>query len=278
MNTVIIAGHSLYCGVYQQTLRGEYKTMQQQKNQKIAVSGAGYFIKGFELIRMKGIRRFVFIPLAVNLILFSVAFSYMFMQLEHYIDMIIAWLPEILSWVSYVIWPVAVLFLLVFFSFIFSSVANWLAAPFNGLLSEKIEALLSGNQAPSGGVLDIIKDIPRTLGREWCKLKYNLPRALGFLILYWVLPIIGQILWFLFLSWMMAVQYKDYPFDNHKVPFPVMRDALKNHQGLSYSFGLTTALFSMIPLVNLIVMPVAICGATALWVDHYQKDYAARAY
>jgi CysZ protein len=29
----------------------------------------------------------------------------------------------------------------------------------------------------------------------------------------------------------------------------------------------------MLPLVNLIVMPVAICGATALWVDHYRDDF-----
>jgi len=252
--------------------------MQQDNRQLIANSGAGYFFKGFELIRMKGIRRFVLVPLTVNLLLFSVAFYFMFLQLEHYIGLILAWLPEMLSWLSYVIWPVSVLFLLVFFSFIFSSVANWIAAPFNGLLSEKMEAMLSGKSAPGGGALDIVKDIPRTLGREWCKLKYYLPRAIGFLLLYWILPVIGQVLWFMFLAWMMAVQYKDYPFDNHKIPFGEMRTALKQHQGMSYSFGIMAALFSMIPLVNLIVMPVAICGATALWVDHYQKDFAARTY
>ena len=72
----------------------------------------------------------------------------------------------------------------------------------------------------------------------------------------------------------MAVQYKDYAFDNHKVPFDVMKKALKQHQGLSYSFGITVAIFSMIPIVNLIVMPVAICGASAIWVDHYQKQFS----
>jgi len=49
-----------------------------------------------------------------------------------------------------------------------------------------------------------------------------------------------------------------------------MKEMLKQNQGLSYSFGVSVAVFSMIPIVNLIVMPVAICGATALWVDHYQ--------
>ena len=151
-----------------------------------------------------------------------------------------------------------------------------LAAPFNGLLSEKVEALLAGESDTGGSTIAIIKDIPRTLSRELTKLGYYLPRAIGFFILYWLLPVAGQILWFLFLAWMMAVQYKDYPFDNHKISFNDMRHALKQKQKLSYSFGITTAIFSMIPLLNLVVMPVAICGATALWVDHYRQDFVDR--
>lgn len=242
----------------------------------LANGGAGYFFKGFELIRTPGIRRFVFIPLTVNLILFASAFYYMFLQLESYMLVIEDWLGESFSWLSNFIWPLAVLFVLVIFSFIFSSVANWIAAPFNGLLSEKVEALLTNQPLEDGSVLDVVKDIPRTLGREVSKLGYYLPRALGFFLLYWILPIIGQVLWFLFLAWMMAVQYKDYPFDNHKISFSQMRQALKQRQGLSYSFGITTAIFSMIPFINLVVMPVAICGATALWVDHYREDFVDR--
>jgi len=250
--------------------------MKSEIKQPLANGGAGYFIKGFELIRLKGIKRFVFIPLTVNLVLFSVAFYALFQQLDHYMLVLQQWLPDYLSWLTSALWPIALLFLLVMFSFIFSSVANWLAAPFNGLLSEKVEALLTNKAAPSGSSIDVIKDIPRTLSREWCKLKYYLPRAIGFFLLYWILPIIGQILWFLFLAWMMAVQYKDYPFDNHKISFTEMKQELTARKGLSYSFGMTTALFSMVPLVNLVVMPVAICGATALWVDHYRDDFVDR--
>jgi len=262
--------------------------MDSKNQQHFAYSGAGYFIKGFELLRSKGIRRFVFIPLMVNIILFSIAFYSLFLQLDHYMLIIQDWLPEYFSWLTALLWPVALLFLLIIFSFIFSSVANWLAAPFNGLLSEKIEELLlikkgSTQKNPSsstvlGGINEVVKDVPRTLSREWCKLKYYLPRAIGFFILYWILPIIGQVLWFLFLAWMMAVQYKDYAFDNHKINFDEMRYVLKENKGLSMSFGMTTAVFSMIPIVNLVVMPVAICGATALWVDHYRDDFVDRSH
>jgi CysZ protein len=74
----------------------------------------------------------------------------------------------------------------------------------------------------------------------------------------------------------MAVQYKDYPFDNHKISFFEMKEALKQHQGLSYSFGISVAIFSMIPIINLVIMPVAICGATALWVDHYRDNFLSK--
>jgi len=238
-----------------------------------SISGAGYFFKGFELIRMKGIRRFVFIPLSINLILFSIAFYYMFQQLDFYMSIFEQWLPEWLTWLSTVLWPLALLTVLVIFSFIFSTIANWLAAPFNGLLSEKIELMLSGKSTTSGSLLDAFKDIPRTLAREWTKLSYYLPRAVGFFLLMWILPIIGQIIWFLFISWMMAIQYIDYPFDNHKISFNKMKSSLKQSQGLSYSFGSIVAVFSMIPVVNLIVMPVAICGATAIWVENFRTEH-----
>ena len=243
---------------------------QKAKFSPIDHSGASYFFKGFSLIRQKGIRRFVFIPLAINALLFSFAFYFVYLELSTYMESIMSWLPSWLDWLSVVLWPLAVITILVIFSFIFSTVANWLAAPFNGLLSEKMEAILSGNEAPKGSMLDIVKDIPRTLSREWQKLAYYLPRAIGFFIIMWLLPVVGQIIWFLFIAWMMAIQYKDYPFDNHKVPFATMKQMLKQNQGISYSFGITVALFSMIPIVNLVVMPVAICGATAIWVDHYK--------
>ena len=71
----------------------------------------------------------------------------------------------------------------------------------------------------------------------------------------------------------MAIQYCDFPFDNHKVPFNDMKFALSQTKGTSYTFGATVTLFSMIPIVNFIVMPVAICGATAMWVDKYREAY-----
>lgn len=249
---------------------------QKTQSKSPAKSGVNYFFDGFQLIQRKGLRTFVFIPLMINLVLFAGVIYVAIGQLDTLFTWMNAQLPEYLSWLNFLLWPLAVTTMLVMLAFVFSSVMNWLAAPFNGLLAEKVEQLLTGKPMNTGNGIDLLKDLPRILGREWIKLKYYLPRALVFLLLFLV-PFVGQtlapILWFLFSAWMMAIQYCDYPFDNHKVDFKDMRFALNQTRGSSFSFGATVTLFSMIPIVNFIVMPVAICGATAMWVDKYREAY-----
>lgn len=240
------------------------------------ISGAQYFFKGMSLALQPGTRRFVIFPLLVNILLFGSAFTWVLIQLGDWIDSWMANLPQWLDWLSYLLWPLLAIATLVVFSYFFSTIANWIAAPFNGLLAEHLEAKLTGEPTPDTGLKDIFKDLPRIMHREWVKLKYYLPKALGLFILLWI-PAIGQtvgpVLWFLFSAWMMSIQYADYPFDNHKVPFTTMRDALKVKRGKSLSFGSLVMLFTMTPLLNLIVMPIAVCGATAMWVDNYREQY-----
>ncbi|MFT6329998.1 MAG: CysZ protein [Bermanella sp.] len=238
-------------------------------------SGASYFFEGFSLIKTKGLKRFVFVPLFINLLLFSLAFYFLWSQLELAINYVINFIPDFLGWLKaaiyYLLWPIAVITVLLIFGLIFGTLANWIAAPFNGLLSEKVERYLTGQDMGNEGLLSAIKDVPRTLDRELSKVLYFIPRAAGFLILFFLLPIIGQILWFLFTAWMMAIQYCDYPFDNHKIAFKQMRDDLNQRKGKCFSFGIMVSIFSLIPIVNFLVVPVAICGATSLWVDEFTE-------
>ena len=66
-----------------------------------ASSGAGYFIKGFDLIKTKGIRRFVFVPLAVNLIIFAVAFYFLYKGMDHYLVELSNLYPDWLAFINY---------------------------------------------------------------------------------------------------------------------------------------------------------------------------------
>lgn len=240
-------------------------------------SGLDYFFQGFDLISRPGVRLFVIVPLIINVLLFGAAFYFLFGQIDPLVQAVTDWVPAWLDWLkeglAYIIWPLAVVIILLFSALIFGTLANWIAAPFNGLLSERIELLLTGQPISNDGFTDLLKDIPRTLSREVVKLVYYLPRALLFLLVFFLLPLIGQLIWFLFTAWMMAVQYCDYPFDNHKVPFKKMRLQLAKDKPDAFMFGITVTFFSMIPIINFVVMPVAICGATAMWVDKYRDHY-----
>ncbi|MCT7443355.1 sulfate transporter CysZ, partial [Escherichia coli] len=120
-------------------------------------------------------------------------------------------------------------------------------------------------------------DVPRILKRAWQNMAWYLPCAIVLLLLYFI-PGVGQtvapVLWFLFSAWMLAIQYCDYPFDNHKVPFKSMRIALREQKFTNMQFGSLVSLFTLIPLLNLFIMPVAVCGATAMWVDCYRQRHA----
>ncbi len=125
-----------------------------------------------------------------------------------------SYVPDWLQWLSYLLWPLAVISVLLVFGYFFSTIANWIAAPFNGLLAEQLEARLTGATPPDTGIFGIMKDVPRIMKREWQKFAWYLPRAIVLLILYFI-PGIGQtvapVLWFLFSAWMLAIQYCDYP-------------------------------------------------------------------
>lgn len=241
-------------------------------------SGFGYFFYGLELALTKGIRRFVILPLLANIVLVGGALFYLFSNLDLWIEQMMGQLPDFLSWLSYILWPLLVLTILATFSYFFSTLANFIAAPFNGLLAEKVEQHLTNQKVNDDGIWAVVKDTPRILAREWRKLIYVLPKAIGLFLLL-LIPALGQtvgpILWFIFTAWILAIQYCDYPFDNHKISFNDMRSQLKQKQGKAYGFGMLVSLFTTIPIINLIVMPVAVCGATAMWVAEF-KDSAVK--
>lgn len=239
--------------------------------------GFFYFSQGWKLVTRPGIRRFVILPLLVNVLLMGSAFCWLFTRLDRWIPALMSHVPPWLQWLSYLLWPLAVITILLVFGYVFSAIANLIAAPFNGLLAEQLEARLTGATPPDTRLTALMKDAPRMMRREWQKLAWYLPRTIVLLLLFFI-PVVGQtvapLLWFLFSAWMLALQYCDYPFDNHKVPFREMRLTLRTRKFTTMQFGALVSLFSMIPLLNLFIMPVAICGATLMWVECYRPEHA----
>jgi len=169
----------------------------------------------------------------------------------------------------WIIWPLFAILLSLFVFFSFSIIANFLAAPFNGILAEAVETKLSGHPPSAMPWQKMIKDTPSLLWNEIRKLAYVLMWMVPLFILSWipVVNIIAPILWVLFSSWMLALDYHDYPMGNHDLKFPQQRAILKQNRSLAIGFGLATLGATLIPFINFLVIPAAVAGATALYLE-----------
>lgn len=248
---------------------------QHQYIHKRSKSGIDYFIQGWSLAFSPGLKRFVFLPLLANIVIMSTLFYWFFVSITGMVDWGLSFIPSWLHWLGYIISAVVILTLAILFCYFFSTITNIIAAPFNGLLAEQVEAQLTGVNAPTTSCMGLLKDLPRILKRELQKFGYYLLWAIPILLTY-LIPVIGQsvtpIVWLLFTAWQINIQYADYAFDNHKVSFERMRQLLKQDRADNLMFGMLISFFTMVPLLNLIVMPIAVCGSTAMWVDRYRHQ------
>ena len=244
-------------------------------NEKEVKSGLHYFVMGWSLISQQGLRRFVIMPILLNIVLMIGLLWLFITQISGMIEWVMNFLPNWLDWMSSIMFIASLVMILTVFYFSFTMLSGFIAAPFNGLLAEKVEKMLTGEVMIETNMQDFIKDVPRMLAREWQKLWYSLPKYIA-LFLFGFMPFLGQtvvpIIAFVFGAWMMAIQYCDYPFDNHKISFHAMRFKLAQNRTQSLVFGALITLCTLVPIINLVVIPVAVCGATVMWVDTYRKE------
>jgi CysZ protein len=233
------------------------------------LSGPQYLKEGLGLILQPGLRRFVVLPLLVNLLLFVGLIAYAVHGFSGWVEAFMPSLPGWLSWLEYLLWPLFVLLVLLMIFFGFTTLAGLVAAPLNGLLAEKVEVFVRGeDHFPPFSWKELLAMVPRTLGRELRKLAYFLPRALALLVLSFIplLNLAAPPLWLLLGIWMMAVQYIDYPADNNKLGWDEMLAWLREKRWQSLGFGGIVYLALLVPLLNLLIMPAAVAGATLFWV------------
>ncbi|MBN2887303.1 MAG: sulfate transporter CysZ [Chromatiaceae bacterium] len=232
--------------------------------------GAGYLWQGMRLIARPGLRLFVLIPLLINSLVFGLGIVVLVRQFERLMQALFAQVPVWLAWLEWLLWPLFALFVLLGVFYSFTLVANLLAAPFNTLLAAKVERLLTGRPLEQAGDWrELFTGLLPTLLDELAKILYALLLAIPFLLLLWV-PLIGPPLWFLYTAWILALEYSDYPMGNQGLRFREIRARLGHRRALSLGFGAAAAGMSLVPVLNFILMPSAVAGATAMWVREFR--------
>jgi len=236
--------------------------------------GFGHILSGLKLIAQPGLRRFVIIPLGINLTLFGGATWYLFIKFDEWMNSLMPDFPGWLSWLEsiliWLLWPLFSIMLLLVIFYTFSFVANLIAAPFNSLLAEKVEKYLTGQPIDAGPGFPTSEMIKRSIGSEISKLAYFIKWwvLLFVLSLIPVVNIVAPFVWILFGAWMLSLEYLDYPMANHNKFFKDINKQAISKRSLSLGFGGGVMLFTSIPVINLIAMPAGVAGATSLWVKH----------
>ena len=235
-------------------------------------TGTKYAWRGFKIIREPKIRMFVMVPLLINVALFSLGIVCVASGFNYVMQ---TFLPSWLDWLRFILWPIFALASLVIVFYGFTILANLVASPFNGMLSAAVERHLTGQMDDQSFSWRLAgRELLRTIGSELRKILYFSIWAVPCLILF-VIPginIIAAPLWFLFGAWMLAIEYVDCPLGNHGQPFPVVKTVLSQRRRLALGFGASVMLLTMVPIINFIAMPVAIAGATALYIDELRES------
>lgn len=237
------------------------------------VTGAGYVIRGAKLLPHKNLRLFVIVPLAVNLVIFGsligLGYSFLGVQMER----LMGWIPDWLDFIEWILWPLIGIAFSLMTGYLFTALALIIASPFNALLAEKAEELITGKPVDSlEGLGAALLAVPRGIMRELHKLLYYIPMFVFVLLLTFV-PVINAaspVLWFVLGAWMMSLQFVDYPMDNHQLAFADVKEAVRSRRMSSMGFGGVVALCASIPIINFFVVPSAVVGATLLWCEQLQ--------
>jgi len=236
--------------------------------------GASYLSRGASLLTHPTLRLFVLVPLLVNILIFGgliwYGLSYLFAVMDEWLAKIPAWL----DFIKWIIWPLVGLTVSLATGYIFTAVALLIASPFNALLAEKAEELITGKPVNAlEGLGAALMALPRGFLRELSKLVYYLPMAAFVLLISFipVLNVVAPVLWFLLGAWMMSLQFLDYPMDNHMLSFADVKEAARARRLSSMGFGGVVALCTGIPVVNFFVVPAAVVGATLLWCEELRR-------
>jgi CysZ protein len=147
--------------------------------------------------------------------------------------------------------------------------ANLIASPFYSQLSAKTIELISGQA-------NTIEEqaLSKVIWSEITRLTYLVSRMLPLLLLF-IIPginLIAPFVWALFGAWGIGLEFMAYPLENQGLLFKQQKLDAKSRRIGVLSFGGLTVVGLSIPVINLIVAPAAVIGATVYFYGLSEKE------
>ncbi len=242
------------------------------------VRGFAYPLRGVGFIRrQRDLKRYWLPPI---IIMFSALVLSVWLS-GRYHDDLLAWLwpaPAGSDWLARVLSLLhgaleAVTFLIVLLTLVVvcAMLSTVIAAPFNDTLSEVIEQREAGVPIPPFRWSRLLRDAGRTVRLELLKLFCYLSVMGPLLLLSWLVPGVGQVLYVafggLFTAFYFALDYIDWPASRRGQGIRQRLILVRTRPWLLLGFGAAVWLLMLIPFVNLWLMPAAVVGGTRLFLD-----------
>ena len=109
-------------------------------------SGFHYFVMGWHFITQKVCVGLLLCQLCLIPFCFVVYFGFFISQISSAIDWMMNFIPDWLSFLSVILLTLSILTILLLFYFTFTTFSGFIAAPFNGLLAEKVKKNADGGK------------------------------------------------------------------------------------------------------------------------------------
>ncbi len=220
------------------------------------------------IIRNKALRPYLLAPLLINIAVYALVIG---LGVYFFADLVELFIPtgegfyySLLRFFAWIVFSVTLL-VIVFFSFF--AIACLIASPFNELLSAKYEEFITGVKIDEGFGIAV------GVWQECKRLLIYLPIICLLLILTLVFSFIPflnlavPVIWVVFGGLMAAFEFVSYPLDRRGMglgeKFAFIRRSFMRHEG----FGIAVYLAMLVPLLNIMVIPSAVIGATRIVVS-----------
>ena len=244
-------------------------------------NSVGGFAKGFSypfkaghfLLRQPRLYPYVLIPFLINLVVFSLA---VWFGLDFFDSTVEAMIPVGDAWywslLYYFLWLIAVLATVLLVFFLFAIIGNLIASPFNDILSEKTEALITGQcRDEPFEFLVFMRDSMHIFLDELLKISAFLAGMIILFVLL-LLPAVGPALYsvlsVVWIALFLVVEYTGYIFSRHKLLFKDQRQFIRQRKLASIGFGTGSLCLLAIPFLQFFTIPLGVIGAVHFWYDN----------
>lgn len=250
--------------------------MSAQTKRNFVINFSRGFLAPFRSVRI--LRRnprliqYILIPFLINTLVFSGA---VYLGLDFFGSTVVEYIPHGEAWywsvLYWFLWAVAVLLTAVLVFFSFTVVGNLLASPFNDLLSERTEEVLSG----------VVNDEPFSIGRFFqdagqtilmeAKKMWIFVVVMVLILPLNLLPGIGNSLYTILAVTLTLVflsfEYLGFVMVRKRHFFREQKNYIFARKFLMLGFSCGVMAILAVPFFQLLCIPLAVIGATRLWCE-----------